>query len=230
MLDPSDDHTVSYVQDVEQPLDRHEVGGSIGGPIIKDKLFFFGSWAPQYLRRSNLYHFANNETDTIDQKRTVNSAFGKVNYDPTSRFHSSFSVLWTPTTSEGTLPAYDSSSPNQIASTLASNQIQKTRGFESPQTSYAGTLDFTLSNSSLLSIRGGYFDDNYKDTGVPTFSSVTYQTSNIGARLPDPADLRGGVGFQNTPRVQLADLRSHQARLRADRLRAVVQHGRQRTA
>ena len=51
------------------------------------------------------------------------------------------------------------------------------------------------------------FDDNYRDTGVPLISSVSYQTSNIsGAPLdyPIPANLRGGVGFQNTSRVQLS--------------------------
>src|SRR4029453_15427315 len=35
--DPPADRTVRYVQDVEQPNDRHEVGGSLGGPIIRDK-------------------------------------------------------------------------------------------------------------------------------------------------------------------------------------------------
>ena len=96
----------------------------------------------------------------------------------------------------------------QISSSKASNQIQKTRGFDSPQKSYAGTLDYALTNSSLISVRAGLFDDNYKDTGVPTFSSVTYQTSTLSgnaAGYPIPADLQGGVGFQNTPRIQLAN-------------------------
>ena len=74
---------------------------------MKDKLFFFGSWAPRYVRRSNDYLFTRSETDTIEQEQTFNSAFGKVNYDPTSRLRTSFSVLWTPTTSTGTLPAYN---------------------------------------------------------------------------------------------------------------------------
>ncbi len=208
VLDPVDDVTVRYTQDIEQPNNRHDVGGSIGGPIMKDRLFFYGSWAPRYVRRSNDYLFAGNETDTIDQKQTINSAFGKISYDPSSRLRMSFSTLWTPISSTGTLPAYNGMLPNQISSSKASNQIQKTRGFDQPQTSYAGTLDYTLTSSSLISVRTGLFDDNYKDTGVPTFSSVTYQSSNLtgtAADYPIPADLRGGVGFQNTPRIQLAN-------------------------
>ena len=47
VLNPSDDVTVSYVQDEKQPDHRNEFGGSLGGPIVKDKLFFFGSFSPR---------------------------------------------------------------------------------------------------------------------------------------------------------------------------------------
>lgn len=204
VLNPADDVSVSYIQDAEQPNKVHDVGGSLGGPILRDKLFFFGSWAPRYTRTSQSYTFAGGERDTIDRKQTFNSAFGKINYDPSNRLRTSVAVLWTPTTSEGTLTAYDAFSPNTVSSSIGSNQPQKSRGFESPQKSYSGTLDFTIDNSSLLSVRGGYFDDNYFDTGIPTVSSVVYQTSNLALDYPIPANLRGGVNFQNTPRVQLA--------------------------
>ena len=56
-------------------------------------------------------------------------------------------------------------------------------------------------------MRTALSDDNYKDTGVPTFSSVRTRRrpSRATRGLPIPADLQGGVGFQMSPRIQLAN-------------------------
>ena len=59
VLSPIDDKTVSYVQDAKMPDIRHEFGGSVGGPIMKDRLFFFGSFSPRINTRTNDYLFAN---------------------------------------------------------------------------------------------------------------------------------------------------------------------------
>ena len=53
VLSPVDDLTVAYVQDNEQVNNNHEVGGSLGGPIVRDRLFFFGSYSPRLVRRTN---------------------------------------------------------------------------------------------------------------------------------------------------------------------------------
>jgi hypothetical protein len=205
VLNPDDLVSVTYFQDQKQTFATHDVGGSIGGPIIKDKLFFFGSVAPRFIRNTNDYNFSSGtEHGSIDQKLDVGSYFGKVNYDATNRLHTAFSVLRTPTTQKGTLPAYNGYAPNTISSSLASNQANLTRGFEQPQTSYAGTVDFTLTPSSLLSVRAGLFDDNYKDTGIPLISSVSYDNSNLDVPFAVPDAIRGGAGFQNTPRTTVS--------------------------
>jgi hypothetical protein len=204
VLDPRDDRTVSYVQDADNKNDRHEVGGSIGGPILKNKLFFFGSVAPRYVRQSKPYLFSGgSESGVIDNKRTDLSLFGKVSYDVSNRLRTSFSVLRTPTTSTGFLPAYDGAGPAVLSASQASNVSSLTRGFDQPQTSYAATVDYTLTSSSLISVRSGFFDDNYMDTGIPEVTSVSYQTSNLDLPFPIPASQRGGVNFSNTPRATI---------------------------
>ena len=41
VIDPVDDKTVTYVHDKKSPIRQQEFGGSLGGPIIKNHLFFW---------------------------------------------------------------------------------------------------------------------------------------------------------------------------------------------
>lgn len=200
VLDPSDDVTVSYVQDEEQSDHRSEFGGSIGGPIVKDRLFYFGSYSPRIGRSTSDYQFGNGtEPGAIERKQTQTQAFGKLTYNGT-RFTASASALYTPTTSEGTLPAYNGAAPNVLVSSLESNRINFERGFEVNQVNTSGSVDLTLTGSSFLSLRGGYFRDNYKDTNIPDLANYTYQTSSVGL-AGVPASLQGPINTQNTPRA-----------------------------
>lgn len=202
LLDPADDKTVSYVQDAKNKNDTHEFGGSLGGYLIKNRLYFYTAFSPQFQRSSFNYLFSNGtEPDTIDRKRLYMNAFNKISFDPTSRIRTNFSWLYSPFYSDGTLPAFDSYANTAVA-TRDANQANKTRGFSNPQASYSGDINIQLSNTSLLSLRGGYFFDNFRTNGVPSFSSVTYQTSATNLPFDIPANLRQGINAQNTARVQ----------------------------
>ncbi len=200
VLSPVDDKTVNYAQDGKQPDNRNELGGSVGGPLVRDRLFFFGSVSPRLIRRTNSYLFSNGtQPGNIAQKQTFMQAFGKVSY-ASSRVNAYGSVLYTPTDSVGTLSAYSSSMANGIASSQAGNAANQDRGFRTTQTSLTGNVDITLSSASFMTVRGGYFYDNYADTGIPATTSVAYQTSSVGFAAI-PAALQGPIGTQNTPRA-----------------------------
>jgi hypothetical protein len=204
VLSPIDDVTVAYVQDLEQPSHHNELGFSLGGPIVPDSLFFFGSISPRLVDQTYAYGFNNGaEIGDIARDQTVTSAYGKVSYAG-PRVNAYFGTLWTPTTSRGTLPAYNGFAPNELSSTLESNLPNRDRGYEIDQRSLTGHANLSLSRSAFLSVDAGHFHDRYQDTGVPSTTPVEYYTSSIGL-AGVPADLQGGVGFQNTPGVQIVE-------------------------
>lgn len=211
LLNPKDDTTVTTVQDHKYPSNTNEVGYSIGGPFIKNKLFFFSAASPQFVHRENTYLANSGVTPfTIKQDQTFWQAFNKLSFEPVSHVRGSVFWLWSPTKSTGSLPAYDFFG-NGSTSSLAALAPRPNIGFFAPQTNYGGNLDFTISPTMLVSVRGGRFWDNYKDTGIPGFSSVQYQAPTPSAPTATftqaminsiPANQIGPTGFYNTPRLQ----------------------------
>jgi hypothetical protein len=203
-LDPNDDVTTRYIQDKEDPSNNHEVGGSIGGPIVRDRLFFFGSISPRFTRRTSSYLFRNGlEPSDVSREQTFMSAYGKISYGG-RRFNAYFGSLFTPTTSTGTLLAYNGSGPNYNSTSLAAFEPNRVRGYKTNQRNLTGNVDVNVTRTTYVSVKVGSFYDNYKDTGVPTTTPVRYRTSNTHMS-GIPANLVGGVLFGNTPAVQIVE-------------------------
>ena len=191
-----------YVQDHKNQNDTHEFGGSLGGPIVKDKLFFFAAASPQLQRRSNLYLFNNGtQPDTINSNTTTQQVFTKLTAAPVQRLRMNFTWAWQPTRTEGVLPAYDGVG-NAALTTAAGAAPNKTRGWTNPQTSYTGRIDYTVSPTAVLSVSGARFYDNFRTWGIPTISSMTFQTAPTGIVGLPPDLANTAAGFSNTPRVQ----------------------------
>jgi len=204
VLEPNQEKTAFYTQDSEDKIRAQEFGGSLGGPIVKDRLFFFGSYSPRNENRKADYHYTDNTSNSITRDIWRQQAFGKLTY-ATPRLNANGSVLWTPTFADGTLAAYDSASANSINRAQSGLAANIGRGYEINQLNTSGTVDVNLSNTSFLSFRGGLFNDRYTDTGIPDITPYTYGNSTDSVNAIIPPSLQGPSGTANTPRAQITE-------------------------
>ena len=202
VLDPSTESTAFYVQDRENENRQSEFGGSIGGPILLNRLFFFGSYSPRVENRDNRYNFTDG-SGTFSNKIWRQQAFGKLTY-ANRRLTANWSTLWTPTKSEGSIFGYTGATPNANSTTVASYEPNRVRGYEINQVNTSGTVDVRLTPTSSLSARGGYFHDRYTDTGISQTTNYRYGAAATAA-LGIPPNLQGPRDFENTPRALITD-------------------------
>jgi hypothetical protein len=203
-LDPVDDVTTRYLQDPKGKVYNNEVGGSLGGPIIKNKLFFFTSFSPRFQSQERPYRFDNGAgSSTVEESDTTfMNWFSKVSFDPTSRIRMNFTYLYTPTSAEGTLLRYNGSCPSCYTASEEAFAPNRVRGYFQPESSYTGTVDVTLSNTTLLNVRAGRYWLNYKDTGISPVYAVEWRTPSTNLPFSIPADLQRPSLAYNTPRVE----------------------------
>jgi hypothetical protein len=202
VLEPVQERTAFFVRDQENSIRQSEFGGSIGGPILANRLFFFGSYSPRVENRENLYNFTD-ASGTFDNETWRQQAFGKLTY-ANQRVTANWSTLWTPMTSNGSIFGYGGPTPNSSNSSLASFEPNRARGFEINQVNTSGTADVRLTPSSSLSFRGGFFHDRYSDVGILQTTNFRYGAAATGD-LGIPAALQGPSQFENTPRALITD-------------------------
>jgi hypothetical protein len=161
---------------------------SLGGPIIKDKLLFYASYAPQYTkltRRVDLIApIATGDTQvrTLDSRRItqrtkIDYSFARLDFNPSSKLQVYGSFINSPVKTEGILDF-----TSFFGGTATSGGFQTTSdfAFRNPRYDFQGGYspswqtgfgaNYSVTPNLILSFRGGYsyFNDKGGSYDIPT--------------------------------------------------------------
>jgi hypothetical protein len=197
-----------------------QTGFTIGGPILKDKLWFFLGFAPEYNSTRRNVNFGpsicttenlgcpnfalGNQVFTTDNQQYFSTA--RLDFAATQKIRVFGSWLYQYTRETGdSLPGRDSVYGllnTSIFSPLT--QFSHGLGYSAPNATYTVGADITLTPQIIATTRFGYFFTNYHDFGWPT-SQADIVLGNGGAGQVDnsgatyPADLNLPSGSATAP-------------------------------
>lgn len=133
---------------------------NLGGPIIKDRLYFFGSYTPQIFTTQTTTNFFSNApaatrtlqaTETFRLKRTYQYAFGRLDATPFDKLRLTGTYLWSPIIDEGNIPF---GTLNFGAFIPAGTPNNPNAGFLPPTIDFGGSIG-RVSGSQLTERQGG---------------------------------------------------------------------------
>jgi outer membrane receptor protein involved in Fe transport len=148
-----------YINPEKDEQTRWDPGFFLGGPILKDKLFFFGSYQPGITSTTRTVTFTNGVTNSFDQDQRVDYWMGNLSGNISSKLLFRFGANFSPYETEGSLPGQD----GRTTQTSPSNY---TRGTKGERKTFSGSLDWFPTSTFVVSARGGRYLTDAESTGV----------------------------------------------------------------
>jgi hypothetical protein len=184
-----------YISYPKDDRTRNEPGFALGGPLMKNRMWFFGAYQPALttIDRSVSATTAQNPaaaSASSTQKQSVQYATANITSQLTdsTRLRIAYNNSYAKT--KGLLPGLNGLDP-------AGSNYTKTSEF--PNYSLSGNLDWVVSSKLLFGIRGGTYNSDQHDSNVTEQPLYRWtNTNNIGF-LDVPASLQRGTGFVSIP-------------------------------
>jgi outer membrane receptor protein involved in Fe transport len=184
-----------YVTYPKDDRTRLEPGFAVGGPIFRNKAWFFGAYQPAITETtrdvttaSSVNASANAASSTQKTQVQYVTANQTAQWTDKLRTRVAFNNSWSRT--KGLLPALTGTDP------LGSNYA-KTSTF--PNYSISANADYVASQRLFFGVRGGYYMSDQHDSNVTEEPVYRWTSTNNIGFLDVPASLQRSTGFRSIP-------------------------------
>ena len=188
-----------YVTFPEDTYSRWEPFGQIGGPVVQNRLWFYGGVTPQVESTERTVTFrSNQQTSTYTMDETTTYYSGNVTGQLTQGLRARVAANYGRYSQDGRLPAKDGSS--NFRTDFAG------LGQKQPNLGVNGTLDYVAGNNLFFNAKGNYLAYDTIDSGVPSDIWVTFGTGSNGL-FPGATNVQpAGYNSVLTNRASVKDL------------------------
>jgi|HubBroStandDraft_6_1064221.scaffolds.fasta_scaffold16294_2 outer membrane receptor protein involved in Fe transport len=179
-LGPVHDQAVNYYIQQKDKYSVVEPGYTIGGPLLKDKLWLFSSYIPTIDRTTRKVNFTSPSgpgPHAFTRSYTAHNMLNRLDYQPFSKLHLYSGWQYGYSRITGQLPALPDSVTGQ-ANPIAGNNPANYRpdtGSVNPSNIFNFGGDWTPNSRTVVGVRYGYFYYNSEDRGLPAGIRDVYQ-------------------------------------------------------
>ncbi len=173
---------------------RYDPGFSIGGPILRDRLWFFASYIPGIRSTERYVDWVSFDPQTYKSDFRVDYATANLTANISSALLLKAGLNLSPYETDGLLPNPDGRAD------LPGDENYSPLGVKGERETYYLNADWIASDNFVVSGRVGYYKTNSEDTGIPIFPLIhnysTGSTAGFVDRHPEiPAQWQQGAGW-----------------------------------
>jgi hypothetical protein len=192
LRDSLETDTFVYLNPDKDDETRIDPGFSLGGPIMRDRLWFFGSYQPGLRSTDRTVNFTNGDVNTFNRDFKVHYGAFNVTGNAGSKVLFRVGGNFSPYEDNGVLPGQD----GRTSLTATENYARGTKG---QRQTFSGSMDYIPTSRIAISGRAGRFTTDLQSIGVQ-FPELIHNVSTLSTPAgvaAIPAAFRRQAGFSS---------------------------------